>query len=53
MPKPPEINITDVQNISSLLQMLEQITEQQYGIKALAAIRLKFSLKHLNPTEQL
>jgi hypothetical protein len=36
MPKPPPTSITDVTNISPLLQLLEQIAKQQYKIKALA-----------------
>jgi hypothetical protein len=35
-PKPPPIYITYVKNISSLIQLLEQIAKQQYVIKALA-----------------
>jgi hypothetical protein len=34
MPKPPPIYITDIQNISPLIQLLEQIAQQQYEIKA-------------------
>jgi hypothetical protein len=52
MPKPPPIYITDVKNISPPIQLLEQIAKQQYEIKALAD-RLNFSLKLLNPIEQL
>jgi hypothetical protein len=33
-PKPPPIYITDVKNISTLIQLLEQIATQQYEIKA-------------------
>jgi hypothetical protein len=36
MPKPPPIYITDVQNISLLIQLLGQIAKQRYEIKALA-----------------
>jgi hypothetical protein len=46
MPQHPPIYITDVKNISPLLQLLEQIAKQQYDIKALAD-------NHLNLTEQL
>jgi hypothetical protein len=46
MPKSPPIYITDVKNISPLIQLLEQIAKQQYEIKALAD-------NHLNRTEQL
>jgi hypothetical protein len=35
-PKPPPIYITDVTNISPLIQLLEQIAVQQYEVKALA-----------------
>jgi hypothetical protein len=35
-PKPPPVYITDVKNISPLIQLLEQIAEQQYEIKAFA-----------------
>jgi hypothetical protein len=43
-PKPPPVYKTDV--ISPLIQLLEQI-----AFKLSHTIRLKFSLKHLNPTE--
>jgi hypothetical protein len=46
MPKPPPIYITDIKNISPLLQLLEQIAKRQYEVKALAD-------NHLNLTEQL
>jgi hypothetical protein len=49
--KPP-IYITDIKNILPLIQLLEHIAKQQYEIKMLSkTIRLKFSLKLLNPTE--
>jgi hypothetical protein len=44
-PKPP-IYITDVKNISPIIQLLDLIAKQQ-------AVGLKFSLKLLNPIEQL
>jgi hypothetical protein len=53
MPKPPSIYITGVETISSLIQLLEHIAKQQYEIKLFQTIRLKFSLKLLNPIEQL
>jgi hypothetical protein len=40
-PKPLPIYITDVTNISPLIQLLEQIAKQQYGIKALADNQVK------------
>jgi hypothetical protein len=52
-PKPPPIYITDVTNISPLIQLLEQIAKQQHEIKALADNQVKVQLKYLNPTEQL
>jgi hypothetical protein len=36
MPKPPSIYITDIKNISPLIQLLEQIAIQQYEVQALA-----------------
>jgi hypothetical protein len=33
MPKLPQIYLTDVKNISQLIQLLEQIAKQQYEIK--------------------
>jgi hypothetical protein len=44
-PKPPPIYITDVQNISPLIQLLEQIAKQQYKIKALADFQVKVQTK--------
>jgi hypothetical protein len=41
MSKPPPINITDITNISPLIQLLEQIAKQQYEIKALADTKVK------------
>jgi hypothetical protein len=35
-PKPPAIDVTGAKNISPLIQPLEQITKQQYEIKAVA-----------------
>jgi hypothetical protein len=43
-PKPP-IYITDVKNISPLIQLLEQIAKQQYKIKALADNQVKIQPK--------
>jgi hypothetical protein len=51
-PTRPPIYITDVKNISSLIQLSEQIATQQYEIKALEN-KLKFGLKLMNPIEQL
>jgi hypothetical protein len=51
-PKPPPFYATDVKDISPLIQLFEQVAKQQYKIKFLA-LSLKFSLKLLNPTEQL
>jgi hypothetical protein len=51
-PKPPPVYITDVKNISPLIQLLEQIAKQQYEIKALADNQVKFSLTLLIPIEQ-
>jgi hypothetical protein len=50
--KPPSVYITGGKDISTLTELLEQIAEQQYKIKLSQIIRLKFSLKLLNPTEQ-
>jgi hypothetical protein len=41
-PKPPPIYITDVQNISPLIQLLDQMSKQHYEIKALADNQVKF-----------
>jgi hypothetical protein len=43
--KPPPIYITDVKNTSPLIQLLEQITKQQYEIKALADNQVKVQSK--------
>jgi hypothetical protein len=40
MPKPPPIYITDIKNISSLIQLSEQIATHQYEIKALEDLKL-------------
>jgi hypothetical protein len=48
MPQPPSVYIAGVKNISPFIQLLEQITKQQYEIKALS-----ISLKLLNATELL
>jgi hypothetical protein len=40
-PKPSQIYITDVTNISPLIRLLEQITKQQYETEALTDIRVK------------
>jgi hypothetical protein len=55
MPKHHSIFINYVTIISPLIQLLEQITKQQYQIKALAKKKnqVKVQPKHLNPTEQL
>jgi hypothetical protein len=37
----PPIYITDVKNITPLIQLLEQIAKQQYEIKALADNQVK------------
>jgi hypothetical protein len=42
---------SDTKNISSLIQLREQIAVQQYEVKAPQVTR--FSLKRLHPTEQL
>jgi hypothetical protein len=44
-PKPPPIYITEVTNISPLVQLLEQIAFQQYGVKALAHNQVKVQPK--------
>jgi hypothetical protein len=44
MPKPP-IYIIGIQNISPMIQLLEQTTKQQYEIKALADNQVKFQPK--------
>jgi hypothetical protein len=44
-PKPSPIYITDDANISSLIQLLEQIAKQQYEIKALADNQVKVQPK--------
>jgi hypothetical protein len=44
-PKPPPIYITDVANISPLIQLLEQIATQQYEVKALAHNQVKVQPK--------
>jgi hypothetical protein len=45
MPKLPPIYITGIRNISPLLQLLEQITKQQYEIKALVDNQVKVQPK--------
>jgi hypothetical protein len=50
-PKPPPIYITDVKNISPLIQLLEQIAKSNMKLQLSQTIRLKFSLKHLNPIQ--
>jgi hypothetical protein len=45
MPKPRPVYITDVKNISPLIQMLEQIAKQQYEIKAPADNQVKVQTK--------
>jgi phosphoenolpyruvate carboxylase len=49
MPKPPPIYITDVKNISPLIQQLEQIAKQQYEVKALADYQVKIQPKTSEP----
>jgi hypothetical protein len=44
-PKPSPIYITDVTNISPLIQLLEQIVIQQYEVKALAHNQVKVQPK--------
>jgi hypothetical protein len=43
--KPPPIYITDVTNISPLIQLLEQIAVQQYEVKALTHNQVKVQPK--------
>jgi hypothetical protein len=45
MPKPPPIYVTGVQNISSMIQLLEQIAKEQYEIKALTDNQVKVQPK--------
>jgi hypothetical protein len=45
MPKPPPIYVTGVQNISPMLQLLEQIAKDQYEIKTLADTQVKVNPK--------
>jgi hypothetical protein len=45
MPKPSPIYVTGVQNISPMIQLLEQIAKEQYEIKALADNRVKVQLR--------
>jgi flagellin-like hook-associated protein FlgL len=45
MPKHPPIYITDITNISPLIQLLEQIAKQQYEIKVLADNQVKVQPK--------
>jgi hypothetical protein len=44
-PKPPPISITDLTNISLLIQLLEQIAKQQKEIKALTGNQVKVQPK--------
>jgi hypothetical protein len=44
-PKPPSIYITDIKNISQLIEFLEQIARQQYKIKSLADSQVKIQPK--------
>jgi hypothetical protein len=44
-PEPPPVYITDVTNISPLIQLLEQIATQQYEDKALADNQVKVQPK--------
>jgi hypothetical protein len=45
-PKPPPIYVTGVQNISPILQLLEQIAKEQYEITALADNQVKIRPKN-------
>jgi hypothetical protein len=45
MPKSSQIYITDVKNISPLIQLLEQIAKQHYEIKALTENQVKVQPK--------
>jgi hypothetical protein len=45
MPKPPPIYISDVKNISPLIQLLEQIEKQQCEITALTENQVKVKPK--------
>jgi hypothetical protein len=44
-PKPPPIYITDIKNMSPLIQLLEQIAKQQYEIRALVDNQVKVQPK--------
>jgi hypothetical protein len=44
-PKSPPVYKTDVKNISSLIQLLEQIAKQQYEVKTLAHNQVKVQPK--------
>jgi hypothetical protein len=50
MNKSPPFHITDVKNISPLIQLLEQIAKQEYKTKALTGNQVKVQPKTLNPT---
>jgi hypothetical protein len=52
-PKPPSIYLADVKNISLLIQLLEQKQNSNMKLKFPQTIRLKFSLKLLNPYKSL
>jgi hypothetical protein len=41
MPKRPQVYVTDLKNISPLIQLSEQIVKQQHEIKALADNQVK------------
>jgi hypothetical protein len=43
--KPPPRYVTGVQNISPIIQLLEQIAKEQYDIKALTDNQVKFQPK--------
>jgi hypothetical protein len=44
-PKPPPVYITDIKNVSPLIQLLEQIAKQQYEIKVLTDNQVKVQPK--------
>jgi hypothetical protein len=44
-PKPPPIYITDIKNISPLIQLIEQIAKQQNKIEALVDNQVKVQHK--------
>jgi hypothetical protein len=52
-PTPPPIYITDVTNISPLVQLLGQIAKQQYEIKALTDNQVKVQPKTYEPHKRI